>query len=52
MKIILFSVLMLLAVTSMGTAFADGSLISVQTDNGIMMRGIQSSFQKSNHTDR
>ena len=34
MKIILFSVLMLLAVTSMGTAFADGSLISVQTDNG------------------
>jgi len=25
---------MILVVTSMGTAFADGSLISVQTDNG------------------
>ena len=34
MKITLFCVLMLLAVTSMGTAFAEGSLISVQTDNG------------------
>ena len=34
MKITLFYVLMFLAITSMGTAFADGSLISVQTDNG------------------
>jgi hypothetical protein len=34
MKITLFSVLMILAVTSMGTVFAEGSLISVQTDNG------------------
>jgi hypothetical protein len=34
MKVTLFSVLMILAVTSMGTVFAEGSLISVQTDNG------------------
>ena len=34
MKITLFYVLMILAVTSMGTAFAEESLISVQTDNG------------------
>ena len=34
MKITLFYVLMILAVASMGTAFAEESLISVQTDNG------------------
>ena len=34
MKITLFYVLMFLAITSMGTAFAEESLISVQTDNG------------------
>ena len=33
MKIALFYVLMILAVASMGTAFAEESLISVQTDN-------------------
>ena len=33
MKITLFYVLMILAVTSMGTAFAEGSLISVETDS-------------------
>ena len=34
MKILLFYLLMILAVASMGTAFAEGSLISVKTDNG------------------
>ena len=39
MKITLFYVLMILAVTSMGTVVAEGSLISVQTDNGTYDEG-------------